>query len=751
MQLRDALDDFVRYEDHDTCFPGERRTTTGRFSGYTPTDGEGRLVHVALDGRVRDFGYPLTGPNGLDTSRLGVRTDGEVVWFDDCETVGQSYADGTTLVVTEHRLPSGETLTQYDLTLGQAHVTHFEREETADSDPVDETPETEETEGLQLVAALGFGPEGRDTGISQLHHADAVELYHDAEHDFVASATGFTTASGRVPPELGQLLNADRADESDEEGRREEASLSGDVICELPFEAGATTLTTLLTDASRTDRTAALDRLNAALDAYGETDALREAADDRAPDVPDDLPERDAVAADLRALGLLSAPTGLRIAGPEFDPYFTHSGGYGYTWFRDDAEISRFLLQSDRRFDLGLSDWHARSAESYCETQLDDGTWPHRVWPRNRTLAPGWANSHLAVGDEVDYSDYQADQTASVVAYLADALPALDGDLAERATETLADALSGLDRTLTDDGLPVVCQNAWEDATGQFAHTAATFLEAYATAAATGADLADADHANSDLTDADLIDADHADADFADTAGERADRVYAALDDLWVPERGIYGYRIVPDDESGDDTVAADAGDEEAADDDNTGGAAAGDIDPRCDSGSLALASAHLAYDRVAEVGDERLDRLVSHVRTVVDELHRDPDASEVRGLARYEGDDWRTRSQDDEKIWTVSTAWGAFAAANLAALLEDHGDSRAREFAATARDLLGLVLPDGPLCRNGDLLPEQVFDDGTPDSATPLGWPHALRTTTLALLAERDMLADEEVAVPGE
>jgi GH15 family glucan-1,4-alpha-glucosidase len=731
MQLRDALDDFVRYEDHDTCFPGERRTTTGRFSGYTPSDGEGRLVHVALDGRIRDFGYPLTGRNGLDSSRLGVRTDGEVAWFDDCETVGQSYADGTTLVVTEHRLPSGETLTQYDLTLGQAHVTHFEREETpepeetADSESSEKTPD-DETGGLQLVAALGFGPEGRDTGISQLHHADAVELYHDAEHDFVASATGFTTASGRVPPELGQLLDADRADESDEEGRREEDSLSGDVICELPFEAGAATLATLLTDAARTDRTAALDRLDAVLDAYGETDALREAADDRAPDVSDDLPESDAVAADLRALGLLSAPTGLRIAGPEFDPYFTHSGGYGYTWFRDDAEISRFLLQSDRRFDLGLSDWHARSAESYCETQLDDGTWPHRVWPRNRTLAPGWANSHLAVGDEVDYSDYQADQTASVVAYLADALPALDGDLADRATETLADALSGLDRTLTDDGLPVVCQNAWEDATGQFAHTAATFLEAYATAAATDGNLADAAHAHSDLTDAD-----HADADFADTAGDRADRVYTGLDELWVPERGIYGYRIVPDD--------------------STSSADAGDIDPRCDSGSLALASAHLAYDRVAEVDDERLDRLVSHVRTVVDELRRDPDASEVRGLARYEGDDWRTRSQDDEKIWTVSTAWGAFAAANLAALLEDHDDSRAREFAATARDLLGLVLPDGPLCRNGDLLPEQVFDDGTPDSATPLGWPHALRTTTLALLAERDMLADEEVAVPSE
>ncbi|USZ67531.1 hypothetical protein NGM10_12430 [Halorussus salilacus] len=436
--------------------------------------------------------------------------------------------------------------------------------------------------------------------------------------------------------------------------------------------------------------------------------------------MPDDAPEADAVAADLRALGLLSAPTGLRIAGPDFDPYYVHSGGYGYTWFRDDAEISRFLLRADRRLDLGLSGWHERSARNYCETQLDDGTWPHRVWPHNRRLAPGWANSHLAVGDDREYGDYQADQTASVVAYLADALADLDGDLADRTEATLRAGLDGLDRTLADDGLPVACQNAWEDAVGRFSHTAATFLEAYATAAG-------------------------ADAEFAGRARDRADRVYAALDDLWLPERGVYGYRLaseaaVVETELGGGSLGLDPGESLEL--------APGDLDPRCDSGALALASAHLAYDRVAGVDDERLDRLVSHVRTVVDELHRDPDASAVRGLVRYEGDDWRTRSQDHEKIWTVSTAWGAFAAANLAQLLADRGDDRAGELAATARDLLGLVLPEGPLCPGGESLPEQVFDDGTPDSATPLGWPHALRTTTVALLDEGDLLAEDRRAV---
>ncbi|WP_276279492.1 glycoside hydrolase family 15 protein [Halorussus caseinilyticus] len=724
MQLRDALDDFKRHEGHDTRFPGERRTTTGRFSGYTPANDSGRLVHVDRDGSPRDFGSPLTGRHGLDAARLGVRRDGELAWFDDCETTSQTYHGDTTLVVTEHRLPDGETVTQYDLTLGHAHVTRVEREPR----------EARERDDAELVAFLGFSPDGRDTGVAQLHHADAVELYHDDEHDYVGSATGFATARGCIPADFERLLDAAPVERpaTDEGGRREESSLSGDLYCRLPFEDGAVTFATLLTDAAETDREAALDRLSAVLTEYDDAEVLKRAADERAPPVPVDLPERDAVAADLRVLGSLSAPTGLRIAGPEFDPYYVHSGGYGYTWFRDDAEISRFLLHADRRFGLGLGDWHARSAESYCATQLRDGTWPHRVWPRNRSLAPGWANSHLSVGDDPDYLDYQADQTASVVAYLADSLPELDADLASRTRETLADALVGLDRTVESDGLPVACQNAWEDATGRFSHTAATFLEAYATVADGEADLAAVGGVGRVGDDADPSDP----ADLSDRARAQADRVYEALDDLWVPDRGIFGYRLVAETETGDDgSVRFEPG----------------DLDTRCDSGSLALASAHRAYDRVGEVDDRRLDRLVSHVRTVVDELHRDPDASSARGLVRYEGDDWRTRSQDDEKIWTVSTAWGAFASANLAALLADRDDPRAEEFAATARDLLSLVLPGGPLCLNGALLPEQVFDEGTPDSATPLGWPHALRTTTLALLAERDLLADEPAAVPSE
>ncbi|MDZ5813343.1 glucan 1,4-alpha-glucosidase, partial [Halorubrum sp. AD140] len=87
------------------------------------------------------------------------------------------------------------------------------------------------------------------------------------------------------------------------------------------------------------------------------------------------------------------------------------------------------------------------------------------------------------------------------------------------------------------------------------------------------------------------------------------------------------------------------------------------------------------------------------------------------------------------EKVWTVSTAWGANACAELAALLAAHDDPRAAQMTARARELLAHVSPDGTLCEPTTYLPEQFFDDGTPDSATPLGWPHAIRLATVALL----------------
>lgn len=670
MHLRDALDDYKRYHGDGRPFVGERRTTTGRFSGL-----DGRLVHVAPDGSLRDFSYPLTGLNGIERSRLGLRVDGETHWF-DAEGSTQSYHGSTGLVVTEHDgvVPA----TQYDLTLDDGHVTHVEAPDAA-----------------ELVVYVAFGPDRQETQISQLHHADAVETYHDREHDFFAGAPGFATLSGEPQIDFASIL----ADEPVEEPRSEpgdrydEDRLSGEIVASVPLDDGTATVASLTTDRTETTREAALDRVHGLVEDYGSVAALEQAAESQPNHATDDLPAaiRDAVAVDLRSLAFLEGATGLRMAGPDFDPFFAHSGGYGYTWFRDDAEISRFLLDADDAFDLDLDGWHERSARAYCTAQLADGTWPHRVWPRSGALAPGWANGRLEAGSDVDY---QADQTGSVIGFLAAYREKAPADLHAAIDETLAAALDGLDATLADDGRPVACQNAWEDMTGRFTHTAATFLEAYAELAATT--TADVD---------------------SDRAREGAQRVYDALDDLWCPDREIYALREHD-----------------------------GEIDDRYDSATFALPDAHRAFDRIERVDDERLDRLVAHVENVCDGLWRGTD--EITGLVRYEGDDWRQGEQGREKVWTVSTAWGAYATASLAALLDAHDDPRSDEFAARSRELLAAISPDGALTMETGYLPEQLFDDGTPDSATPLGWPHAIRTATLALYEETDAVQDAHAAL---
>ncbi|OYR50832.1 glucan 1,4-alpha-glucosidase [Halorubrum sp. Ea8] len=721
MQLRDALDDYKRNTGHATRFPGERRTVTGRFTG-----GEGRLVHVDEDGELRDFGYPLTGRTGLVRSRIGLAIGDEIVWLDETPTE-QRYVGDATLIETVHEADAA-TVTRRDVTIGDAHLTR------ATVDVGEDGHANVDPDALSLVVYARFAPDGRDDRVGQLRYDDAVEVYHADEHDFLASDTGFRDLRGQLPATFPELLEDAPTDlPRDRDGDRyEEERLSGEVIAEAPFEGGVAAVASLLTDRAETPREAARARLDELFADLDSADALAAAADETTPSVPASAPARESLVADLRVLSLLSADSGLRIAGPDFDPFYATSGGYGYTWFRDDAEISTFLLGADDRLGLGLDDWHARSAAMYVATQRPDGSWPHRVWPRNGSLAPGWANARIEDGPDVDY---QADQTGSVIAYLAQAresgvaVPDLDA--------TLVAALAGLDETLEDDGRPVVCQNAWEDSAGRFAHTAATFLEAYSELALHGDGLdadalgADSDAAGTPDGDAGASGGDLDPAalpdDLAGHARGQAIRVYEALDDLWVPERGCYALRETPE----------------------------GAIDDRLDSSTLSLASAHRSFDGLGgadgsdgaagAVDEERLDRLVSHVETVVDGLAHESD--EIAGLIRYEGDAWRQAGQLSEKVWTVSTAWGANACAELAALLEAHEDPRADRMAERARDLLARVSPGGSLCESTSYLPEQFFDDGTPDSATPLGWPHAIRLATVTLLDDRDLLTTDAVA----
>ncbi|MBX0322957.1 glucan 1,4-alpha-glucosidase [Halomicroarcula sp. F13] len=651
MTLRTSLDDFKRHRDADRKFPGELRSTTGLFAGQGD-----RLVHVDADGSLRDYSYPLSGLSGIDASRFGVGDD----WFD--ADADQRYRGETGVVETVH--DNGQWgVVQQDLTLGRAHVTRFELDGDAPSD-------------LDLRAYVRFAPDGREGQTSLLVHDDAVEAYHRREHDYVGVSTDLSGAHGQIPERFDELVADDPVDfpRTTDEERYEDEVLTAGVLVTAPFEDGSVTLVTLLAERGETDREAALSRLD---DVAGDGAALTAASERRRDwEVPRTVAHRETVVDDLRVVSMLSAENGARIAGPDFDPFYVTSGGYGYTWFRDDAEISRFLLDGSEALGVDLSHWHQRSAEFYCRTQLDDGSWPHRVWPGDETLAPGWANARIESGTD---TDYQADQSGSVAGFLATFLRTGDPDDPERVEAAIERAVESLDDTLEADGLPVACQNAWENMQGRFVHTAATFLHAYAAVARAPVST-----------------------DLRDHARAQADTVVEGLDRLWTGE--FYALR-----EQG------------------------GELDERLDSGSLALAAAMREYAAVAPVADETVDRLVTHVETTLDGLERETAA--IRGLVRFEGDDWRQHGQGAEKVWTVSTAWGANAAAELGSLLEGRDDDRVADVFGRSRDLLGEILPGGSLARQGGYLPEQLFDDGTPDSATPLGWPHALRLATVAHL----------------
>jgi glucoamylase len=668
MTLRSAIDDYKRRRDSAREFPGERRSVEGTFSGL-----DERLVYVSREGWHRDYSYPVSGLAGVERSRFGIETLDGRAWFDDIETTTQRYVGDTAMVETVH--DGGRfTVTQTDLTVGALHYTHFE---------VDgEFPRTP-----SLQAFFDLTPEQQESRLGKLEHEDAVEVHHDRQHNFVTASTGVDAVYGQLPEQFDELaafsetVTYPRSQTGGE--KYEDALLNGTVVLDVPLDVedgtASTTVVSLLVDTEDDDRSDALGRVGAAAAEHSDRDSLAALAREHAVAVPENVPRRDLAVEDLRVLELLSAETGAHIAGPDMDPFYVYTGGYGYTWFRDDSEIARFLLEADDHLGVGLDAQLADSAAFYLDTQLEDGSWPHRVWAHNGNVAPGWAHARLEAGDDVDY---QADQTGSVASFLGAYLRIGDPERADDVASALALAVDSLDGTVEDDGLPIECQNAWENMTGRFVHTAATFLQGYASVAR--APVGDA---------------------LREQARAGAETVYEGLEELWVPEEGIFALRERSD----------------------------GSLDARLDSGSLALAEAHREYAAVADIDDRRLERLLTHFENSLSGLHRETDA--VSGLYRFEGDEWRRRVQDDEKVWTVSTAWGANACAQLGELLESLGDDRAREFYDRSRSLFAEVDDGGSLVLDNGYLPEQVFDDGTPDCATPLGWPHAIRIATVAQL----------------
>ena len=695
MRLRTVLNEYKR--NRDGRFPGEVPTIEGAFSGHGD-----RLVHVDGDGALRDYSTSLSGLSGIDRSRFAIEADGEIRWFDDLDPVRQHYYRETSLVETEYNAGS-YTIHQYDLTLGRAHVTHVELRGAIPTD-------------AHLTAFLTFAPETHETQVGRLIHESggpddtkAVEVFHRNEHDYVTASTGLDDVRAQVPERFEELLSADAFELPREAAldRYEDTHLSGDIIVSAPLEregrGARATLVTQLSDHTEVARQEALADLRHCALSHTTADDIRAAARERAEIVvPETAPRQRTVRADLRVLSLLTAPSGAHIAAPEFDPFNTHSGGYGYTWFRDEAECARHLLRSDDLLGLDSRSELSTLATFFCATQLDDGSWPHRVWAIDGSLAPGWANARIEGGDD---AEYQADQTASVVSFLATLLTEQETELSPALTgrirRSIRAGVEALDDSLADDGLPEPCQNLWENMIGRFTHTAATFLQAYATVAAAPVDANLSGHAES-----------------------QAGVILGRLDQLWDDDREAYtlGYR-------------------------------GGELDTRLDSGTFALVEALAAYDRIEPLSDDAISRLKSHVETALDGLYREPVGGDdgIAGLIRFEDDTWRSAEQDSEKLWSVSTAWGAHAAAELSALLDDHDKPDAADvFLRRATGLYERLHIDGPFCTEAGYLAEQVFDDGTLDSATPLAWSHAMRLRLTGTLAERDALPAPKPAPSG-
>jgi GH15 family glucan-1,4-alpha-glucosidase len=639
-------------------FPGERRSLNGLFCSS-----DSRLLYVDRTGGLQDYSYPLSGQYGITETRIGIRDQESMQWLDEAEVVSQEYLDDSALVQTTYDFGAFR-LIQRDFTTGIFHNTSFKLQGGY-------------TSASELIGVFSFSPEGQEGRVGQLVHGDVVEIYHDAEHDYLTSSNGFTDVIPQVPARFDKILSEDAQSlpRSLERDDYEESRLTGSTCVIAPIEEGTVTITNAVTDISVTDRRESLSEIRDVAASHASPSEIKAKACSES--VP--LPEHsDSVKTDLRVVDFLSADTGARIAGPDFDPFYQNSGGYGYTWFRDDSEIAMFLLEADRALKLDLEETHRRSAKFYVETQLDDGRWPHRVWPRNARLAPGWANGHIEGNDR----SYQADQTASVLVYLANYLTRyrdrLPTGLKADIRGSLATGLDGLDESLAPDGLPTTCENAWENMNGRFTHTAACFLRAYSAIAAAPIDTRLREHART-----------------------QAKSVYNSLHQLWVDNERYFAMRMTD-----------------------------GNLDPRIDVSTVSLIDAHLAFREINDVENKRTEQLREHLVTVFDRLWKD--TGEVRGLIRFEGDTWRRRSQESEKVWTVATGWGAYAAEKSISLL--NGSENEYDPYEWSDRLFQEIDYGGSLCLSSGYLPEQFFDTGQPDSATPLGWPHAIRLATFAL-----------------
>lgn len=151
---------------------------------------------------------------------------------------------------------------------------------------------------------------------------------------------------------------------------------------------------------------------------------------------------------------LFDRDAGTFIAAPEFDPYYAHSGGYGYCWPRDAAVSA---LTAAR---IGFPDM-AEAFFNWCtRSQLDDGHWFQRYWT-NATEAPSWC---------VRENEIQLDQTCAVLhaaSLFADLLGERRSVFVQGFGESARRAAEAIIRHVGQDGLHRQSADLWLSTTAQ--------------------------------------------------------------------------------------------------------------------------------------------------------------------------------------------------------------------------------------------------------------------------------------------
>lgn len=162
---------------------------------------------------------------------------------------------------------------------------------------------------------------------------------------------------------------------------------------------------------------------------------------------------------------------GTFLAAPEFDPEFERSGGYGYCWPRDAAEVVTALVECGcTEMTQPFFDWAARA-------QSPDGHWEQRYWLSGER-GPSWCTFEDAI---------QIDETAAVLVAMQKWVQSLEkeqqSEAAQRYREPVRRGVAYLMQSLRGNGLHRTGFDIWETQRGSFAYSNAAIAAALRAAA----------------------------------------------------------------------------------------------------------------------------------------------------------------------------------------------------------------------------------------------------------------------------